>query len=169
VQKPPPPVATDNCAISVLGTTTNQFPITTPGTNIIYWKFDDGNGNVSIAAQRVIITGLTFQGFYSPIAGINGGCGKNQQIETINGGSVNPIKFDIMCGNNLITSGTPPVVRIQRWNNCALVSEVVVVNAVYQNNWHYNWDTTGFASGIYKVIIDLPDGISHPYVFVIIK
>ncbi|MCV2484142.1 gliding motility-associated C-terminal domain-containing protein [Flavobacterium sp. SH_e] len=49
------PSAIDNCAGSVLGTTTTTFPITTQGTTIVTWIFDDGNGNISTANQNVIL------------------------------------------------------------------------------------------------------------------
>jgi hypothetical protein len=163
---PPIPTTSDNCAGKVYGTTTTQFPITTFGTNVVVWKFDDGNGNVTFANQNVILTGLTFEGFYSPISGTNGTC--SSPLRTINQGSVIPIKFDMLCGGTLITGGTPPVVKIQLWSKCAFVSEPVSVNAVYQNNWHFNWDTTGWAKGVYKVIVILPDG-SSDYVFVNLK
>src|SRR5262249_13673003 len=83
-----PPTTTDNCAGTVTGTTTNRFPITTLGTNVVTWTFDDGNGNKTTATQRIIVTGLTFTGFYSPIAAINGSCGS--PARTINQGSVSP-------------------------------------------------------------------------------
>ena len=162
-----PPTTTDNCKGTVIGTTTTSFPITTMGTNVVTWTFDDHNGNKTTATQRIIISGLTFTGFYSPIAAINGTC--QAPARTINQGSVNPIKFDINCGGTPVTSGTPPVVKIQTYsNNCSPGAELVVVNAVYQNDWHYNWDTTGWAKGVYKVTVVLPDG-SQQFVFVKIK
>jgi hypothetical protein len=85
-----------------------------------------------------------------------------------NQGSVVPIKFDMLCGTSYLTTGQPPKVKIQMWTNCAFVSEPVSVDAVYQNDWHYNWDTSGWAKGIYKVIIILPDGTT-PYVFIKLK
>jgi len=88
------------------------------GTNIVTWTFDDGNGNVSTATQRVIINSLTsrillaHRWHWAVVAA------QNQIVETINSGSKNPIKFDIKCGNNLITTGTPPTVSIQNWTGC---------------------------------------------------
>jgi hypothetical protein len=162
-----PPTTTDNCKGIVTGTTTNSFPITAIGTNVVTWTFDDGNGNKTTATQKVIISGLTFVGFYSPINGTNGTC--SSPLRTINQGSVNPIKFDIYCGTTLITGGTPPVVMIQAYtNNCTAGAELVVTNAVYQNDWHFNWDTTGWAKGVYKATVVLPDG-TQPYVFVRVK
>jgi len=57
VSTPIAPTATDNCAGSITGTTTITFPITTPGTTQIYWLYNDGNGNVTIQTQNIIITG----------------------------------------------------------------------------------------------------------------
>ncbi|HTL17138.1 MAG TPA: PxKF domain-containing protein [Patescibacteria group bacterium] len=162
----PTPTATDNCKGTVTGTTTTKFPITTIGTNVVTWTFDDGNGNVTIAKQNVILNGFSFLGFYAPINGTGGTC--KLPLQTINAGSVIPIKFDMLCGSTYITTGTPPVVKIQSWVNCAEVNEPVSVNAVYQNDWHFNWDTTGWAKGIYKVIVILPDGTSQ-FVFVKLK
>jgi len=161
---PPTPTTTDNCAGAITGTTTTSFPITAVGTNVVTWKFDDGNGNVTTATQNVIVSGLSFAGFYSPIAGANGSC--TQPVQNIKAGSVEPIKFDIQCGSTVITGGTPPVVLIQAYSNCTPGANLVNVNATYQNNWHYNWDTSGWAKGIYKVIVVLPDGTSR---FVFLK
>jgi len=162
------PVATDNCAGSVLGTTTNVFPITALGTNLVWWKFDDGNGNVTIASQRVIITGLTFQGFYSPINGVGGSC--TSPVVTVNQGSVVPIKFDLFCGSTLITGGTPPFVTIQKYVGCQPSGGIISGPAVYQNNWHFNWDTSvGIVDkGIYKIIVLMPNQ-STQILFVKIK
>ena len=53
---PPSPVAQDNCAGPIVGTTTTPFPITAMGTTVITWTFNDGNGNGSTVTQNVIIT-----------------------------------------------------------------------------------------------------------------
>jgi hypothetical protein len=47
------PLATDNCAGSVTGTTSASFPITSSTT--VTWTYDDGNGNTSTQLQNVII------------------------------------------------------------------------------------------------------------------
>jgi hypothetical protein len=162
---PTAPTTTDNCAGIVTGTTTTPFPITTLGTNSILWTFSDGNGNTNTATQNVILTGLTFSGFYSPIGGTGGTC--SSPNVTINTGSKIPIKFDLACGSTPITTGTPPQVIIQSYsNNCKAGSTNVNVMAVYQNVWHYNWDSSGWAKGTYKVLVTMPDGSSQ---FVFIK
>jgi hypothetical protein len=160
------PTATDNCAGVVTGTTSDPLTYSSQGTYTVQWTFSDGHGNTSTANQTVVVSGLTFLGFYSPIGGTNGTC--SSPLRTINQGSNIPIKFDLMCGTSYVTGGQPPIVKIQQWSNCAYVGEPVSVNAVYQNDWHYNWDTTGWAKGIYKVIVVLPDGTSR-YAFVRLK
>jgi hypothetical protein len=164
---PPTPTTTDNCKGTVIGTTTSTFPLTALGTTVVTWTFDDGNGNKTTANQNITISPLTFAGFYSPINGTNGTCAA--PLRTINQGSIVPIKFDIRCGSTLVTGGLPPVVKIQAYSsNCTPGSEVISVNAEYQNDWHYNWDTTGWAKGVYRVIVILPDGTSRD-VFVKVK
>jgi YVTN family beta-propeller protein len=49
------PTATDNCKGKITGTTTDPLTYTTQGTHVIHWKFDDGNGNLSIQEQLVIV------------------------------------------------------------------------------------------------------------------
>jgi hypothetical protein len=170
IVSPTPPTTTDTCGNIVTGKTATKFPITTLGTNVITWTFTDGNGNKTTANQTIIVTGgLTFAGFYSPVGGTGGGCSQPPPLLTQNGGSILPIKFDIFCGTNLITSGTPPIVQIQAYaKNCTPSTNVVTQPAAYQNNWHFNWDTSGFAKGTYKVIVVLPDG-SLQYFFVGLK
>jgi hypothetical protein len=107
---------------------------------------------------------MGFAGFYSPIAGTNGSCAA--PLRSINAGSNIPIKFDIYCGSTPVTSGTAPQVFIQAYSNkCAEGATLVNTFATYQNVWHYNWDTTGWAKGVYKVVVLLPDGTTR-YVFV---
>ncbi|WP_203459212.1 LamG-like jellyroll fold domain-containing protein [Lacinutrix sp. WUR7] len=54
-----PPTTTDNCAGTITGTTSATFPITTQGTTIVTWTFNDGNGNTVTQTQNVIITDTT--------------------------------------------------------------------------------------------------------------
>ncbi len=53
------PSATDNCIGLLLGTTTTVFPITTQGTTVVTWSYNDGNGNISTQTQNVIINDIT--------------------------------------------------------------------------------------------------------------
>ena len=56
---PTAPTATDNCAGSVIGTTTATFPITALGSTTITWTYDDGNGNVITQDQIVVVSNIT--------------------------------------------------------------------------------------------------------------
>ncbi|RVT70984.1 gliding motility-associated C-terminal domain-containing protein, partial [Flavobacterium sufflavum] len=50
---------TDNCKGTITGTTTTVFPITTQGTTVVTWTFNDGNGNITTATQKVIVKDIT--------------------------------------------------------------------------------------------------------------
>jgi hypothetical protein len=52
------PTATDNCTGSITGTPDVTFPITTVGTTVITWTYDDGNGNTSTQTQNIVISGV---------------------------------------------------------------------------------------------------------------
>jgi hypothetical protein len=161
---PPQPSTTDNCGSPVFGTTSTVFPITNSGTTVVTWTFNDGHGNSTTATQNVTLSSLNFSGFYSPISGTNGSC--SAPVRAINAGSNIPIKFDIYCGTTAVTSGTPPEVFIEAYSNkCVEGGTLVNTYATYQNVWHFNWDTTGWSKGVYKVILLLPDQTTR-YVFV---
>ncbi len=52
---PPTPTATDFCAGSINGVSNIPFPITTQGTNVITWTYDDGSGNTATQTQTITI------------------------------------------------------------------------------------------------------------------
>ncbi|GAA4313104.1 hypothetical protein GCM10023183_32480 [Nibribacter koreensis] len=49
------PTTTDNCAGTITGTTSSPLTYNTQGEYTITWSFNDGNGNVSTAQQKVIV------------------------------------------------------------------------------------------------------------------
>ncbi|MGO3719594.1 MAG: beta strand repeat-containing protein, partial [Mesonia hippocampi] len=55
----PIPTATDNCGATIQGTHNLTFPISTQGTHVITWTFDDGNGNADTQTQNIIINDVT--------------------------------------------------------------------------------------------------------------
>ncbi|MGO3719195.1 MAG: HYR-like domain-containing protein, partial [Mesonia hippocampi] len=55
----PVPTATDNCGETIYGTHNLTFPISTQGTHVITWTFDDGNGNADTQTQNIIINDVT--------------------------------------------------------------------------------------------------------------
>lgn len=56
IAAPTAPTATDNCSGSIAGAADVTFPITAPGTTIITWTYDDGNGQVVTQTQNAIIS-----------------------------------------------------------------------------------------------------------------
>ena len=47
------PTATSSCTGTAIGTTSTVFPITTQGTTIVTWTYNDGNGNISNQTQTI--------------------------------------------------------------------------------------------------------------------
>lgn len=50
------PTAADNCAGSITATTTDPLSYSVPGTYVIHWTYNDGNGNISTQNQNVVVT-----------------------------------------------------------------------------------------------------------------
>lgn len=53
------PTATDNCVGTVAVSNDGAFPITTQGTTVITWTYEDINGNTTTQAQNIIIADTT--------------------------------------------------------------------------------------------------------------
>lgn len=58
---PTAPVAIDACSGSITGVETSgtTFPVTTQGTTILVWEFDDGNGNITTQTQNIVVNDVT--------------------------------------------------------------------------------------------------------------
>ena len=52
------PMANDNCTGTITATTNATFPITSQGTTVVTWTYNDGNGNTAMQTQNVIINGV---------------------------------------------------------------------------------------------------------------
>lgn len=50
------PTAADHCAGPITATTTDPLSYSIPGTYIIHWTYNDGNGNISTQNQNVVVT-----------------------------------------------------------------------------------------------------------------
>ncbi len=59
------PTATDVCSGLIAATTLTNFPVTTQGTTVVTWTYDDGNGNMSMQIQTIVLTDTV-----SPIADV---------------------------------------------------------------------------------------------------
>jgi len=55
----PTPTGTDNCSATVSITNNAVLPITTQGTTVITWTYDDGNGNTTTQNQNIILQDIT--------------------------------------------------------------------------------------------------------------
>lgn len=151
------PTTTDNCAGTVTGTTTNSLVQTTAGTNTVYWTFSDGNGNSVTAAQTVIVAGLEFEGFESPINGTGGSCAS--PLRSITRGSNIPVKFEVECNDSYVVTGRPTLSIEKSSAQCNSLTAVGGGNFTsVGNEWHFNWDTSGLAKATYKLTATLQDG-----------
>ena len=56
---PTAPTTTDNCAGLLTGVTSSTGSIKDQGTTVVSWRFDDGNGNVTVVNQNFIIHDVT--------------------------------------------------------------------------------------------------------------
>ena len=54
-----PPTTTDNCAGTIVGTTSDPLYYDVQGSYNITWTFNDGNGNILIATQYVVVDDVT--------------------------------------------------------------------------------------------------------------
>ncbi|ACU08035.1 hypothetical protein FIC_01588 [Flavobacteriaceae bacterium 3519-10] len=52
------PTATTGCGTKITGVTSDPITYTIPGSFVIHWKFDDGEGNILTQNQNVTITGI---------------------------------------------------------------------------------------------------------------
>lgn len=50
------PTATDACAGNIIATTNSPLQYSIPGTYVVVWDYDDGNGNIAHQTQNVIIS-----------------------------------------------------------------------------------------------------------------
>ncbi|WP_347839187.1 GEVED domain-containing protein [uncultured Draconibacterium sp.] len=98
------PTATDNCAGTVTGTTTTTLPITTQGTTVVTWTYDDGNGNTSTQTQNVVIDDVTDPTITCP-ADVNESVDAGSCVATgVTLGS--PVSSD-NCGVGIINNNAP--------------------------------------------------------------
>jgi hypothetical protein len=58
VDMPAIPTATNDCGSVYNGTPDVTFPVTTIGTTVVTWTFDDGQGNVTTQTQNIVNSGV---------------------------------------------------------------------------------------------------------------
>ena len=52
------PTATTGCGTQIIGTTVDPLTYTIPGSYVIHWRFDDGQGTILTQNQNVTVTGV---------------------------------------------------------------------------------------------------------------
>jgi len=97
---PNAPTVTVFCNETLTGTTTSTFPITTQGTTIVTWTFDDGNGNTTTQTQNVIIDDTT-----APVADI----ASLPNVTGQNSVTVNAPTATDACKGTIIATTTSPL------------------------------------------------------------
>jgi len=97
------PTALDNCAGTIIGTTTDPLAYSIPGNYTITWTYDDGNGNISSQIQDVLVTQsaipIVNQNFYYCL-------GQNATINNIAITGENINWYDAQTGGTILTSTT---------------------------------------------------------------
>src|SRR5256885_16842125 len=72
---------TDNCTGVMTGTRSDPLTYIKGGTHVIQWSFDDGNGNVTLVDQNVVIKDLT-KPVAPLLADVNGECSATAPVPT---------------------------------------------------------------------------------------
>ena len=75
------PTATSSCYGAIPGTTSTVFPITTQGTTVVTWTFNDGNGNTATQNQTVILDD-TVAPVIPTLANVTGQCSATPVVPT---------------------------------------------------------------------------------------
>ena len=75
-----PPIATDNCSGDITGTTIITLPVTTQGTTVVTWTFEDANGNISTQTQNIVINDVTAPTFTTLPADVTVECDSDTSV-----------------------------------------------------------------------------------------
>ncbi len=105
---PVAPTASSNCYGTITATTLTVFPITTQGTTVVTWTYNDGNGNTATQNQNVVINN-TMSAIISGTAASCSGSATNLQVAITNGVSPYSVVYTNGTSNftvNNYTSGT---------------------------------------------------------------
>jgi len=121
---PVAPTATSNCYGTITATTPTVFPITTQGTTVVTWTYNDGNGNTSTQNQNVILNN-TMTAVIAGTASVCSGSNSNLQVTITGGVSPYTVVYTNGTSNFTVTnytSGTAIVVNPTTSTTYTLVS-----------------------------------------------
>lgn len=122
------PAATDNCAGIITATTTDPLSYSIPGTYIVHWIFNDGNGNTTTQNQNVVISATALPTTANHTQTF---CATNQpKISDIQITGQNIKWYD--AANNILSINTPLVngqtyYASQTINNCESIKTAVQI------------------------------------------
>jgi len=105
---PTAPTTTDNCVGTVTGTTATAFPITTQGTTVVTWTFNDGNGNSITANQNIILDDVT-NPVTPTLANLTGQCSVTPTAPTTTDNCVGIVTGTTLTTFPITTQGTTVV------------------------------------------------------------
>lgn len=126
---PTAPLASDNCAGTVLGTANVAFPITANGLTVITWTFDDNHGNISTQTQNAWNTPIPFNLTITNTGNVLSSNESNADYQWIDCGNGNtPIIGQISPSFVPSVNGTYSV-QLSR-NGCVEIAPCVVVNTI---------------------------------------
>lgn len=98
------PTALDNCAGTIIGTTTNPLTYSTPGNYTITWNYNDGNGNSSSQTQNITISSVVLPTLTSPQQFC---IQQNATLNNITISGQNIKWYDAASGGNLLPNTSP--------------------------------------------------------------
>ncbi len=124
------PTATDLCAGSITGSTSDPTTFSAQGTYVVTWRYDDGNGNSSSQQQTVVIDDIT-----APVPDL-------PDLPTVtadcSASLIAPTATDLCAGIITGTSGDPIVFSAQ---------------GTYSVTWNYDDGNGNVSSQVQTVII----------------
>ena len=143
-----PPTANDNCKGIITGTTTTPFPITTIGTTVITWTYNDGNGNSSTQTQNVNLTKPSISGgsLLGYVSGLTPAATPSENIAiTSCPDDINPITINL--------SGE--IGTIVRWEKFEAGDTAwsVIVNTT--NSYNILFDYSNTKSTLFRVLVQV--------------
>ncbi|MBC7846533.1 MAG: HYR domain-containing protein, partial [Flavobacterium sp.] len=143
-----PPTANDNCKGVINGTTTTPFPITTIGTTVITWTYNDGNGNSSTQTQNVNLTKPAISGgsLLGYVSGLTPAATPSENIAiTSCPDDINPITINL--------SGE--IGTIVRWEKFEAGDTAWSVIANTTNSYSMLFDYSNTKSTLFRVLVQV--------------
>ncbi|WP_396185856.1 reprolysin-like metallopeptidase [Flavobacterium sp.] len=174
---PVAPIATSNCYGTITGTTPTIFPITTQGTTVVTWTYNDGNGNIATQNQNVILNNSMSAIIYGTASSCSGSS-TNLQVAITAGTSPYSIVYTNGTSNftvNNYTSGsaiavaptvttTYTLISVTSAEGClSLVNSGSAVKTIASTTWNgTTWSngapistTSAIIAGTYNVAANL--------------